>query len=380
MAKARKQMLRKSRALVLAMSVSLLALMAFATAARAVPATFWGVVPQNNLSEEQLMRLKAGGVDSVRLPISWGAVEPGPNAFTWVGIDQEVKRAAAAGVEVLPFVYGAPSWAVPSGNVPGTGGAKAPVRLPVSGTAASSWSTLLKQLVGHYGPNGTLWANNPTLPKRPVRNWQIWNEPNFHYFVVHPNPAEYGKLVKLSSTALRSVDPGAQVILAGMFARPKGGNAKGATNPYASKFLQAMYEGNPGIKSKFNGVALHPYTGNYKELTPEIEEFRKVLAVNHDAAKGLWITELGWSSQPPPANPLLNIFAKGLKGQAQQLKGAFTLLSAKAAAWKLKRVYWFSVDDLPGACNFCDGSGLFKEGFVPKPAWYEYVKFAGGTP
>src|SRR4029078_5458117 len=155
------------------------------------------------------------------------------------------------------------------------------------------------------------------------------NEPNFHYFVAHPNAAEYGKLVKLSFTALRTADPGAQAILAGLFARPKGGKAKNATNPYASKFLQSMYETTPGVKTKFNGVALHPYTGKYQELTPEIEEVRQVLAANKDATKGLWITELGWSSQPPPANPLLNIFAKGLRGQAQQLKGAFTVLSAK---------------------------------------------------
>ena len=373
-------MLRKPRALALAMSVSLLALMVFATAARAVPATFWGIVPQGNPSEEQWSRLKAGGVDSVRIPIDWGAIEPSPNTYDFTEIDQLVKRTSAAGLEMLPFISDAPSWAVAAGTVPGTGGAKAPVRLPVSGTAASAWSSMLKQLVHRYGPNGTLWAQNPTIVKRPIRNWQIWNEPNFHFFVVHPNAAEYGKLVKLSYAALKSADPGAQVILAGLFARPKGGKAKGATNPYASKFLQTMYEKTPGVKTKFNGVALHPYTGNYTELTPEIEEFRRVLTANKDSAKGLWITELGWSSKPPPANPLLNVFAKGLKGQAQQLKGSFTLLSANAAKWKLQRVYWFSVDDQPGACNFCDGSGLFKEGFVPKPAWNEYVRFAGGTP
>jgi hypothetical protein len=373
-------MLRNSRALVLAMSASLLALLAFASAARAVPATFWGVVPQGVPTEEQWSRLKAGGVDSVRIPIDWGAIEPRPNSYNWTEIDALVKRTSAAGLEMLPFISNAPKWAVASVTVPGTGGAKAPARLPVRGTAASAWSSMLKQLVRRYGPNGTLWAQNPTIVKRPVRNWQIWNEPNFHFFIAHPNPAEYGKLVKLSSAALKSADPGAQVILAGMFARPKGGKAKGATNPYASKFLQAMYETTPGVKTKFSGVALHPYTGRYQELKPEIEEFRHVLAANKDATKGLWITELGWSSKPPPANALQNVFAKGLKGQAQQLKGAFSVLSAKAARWKLKRVYWFSVDDQPGACNFCDGSGLFKEGFVPKPAWNEYVKFAGGTP
>ena len=31
-------------------------------------------------------------------------------------------------------------------------------------------------------------------------------------------------------------------------------------------------------------------------------------------------------------------------------------------------------------CNFCNGSGLFKKGFIPKKSWTEFVKFTGGTP
>jgi hypothetical protein len=137
-----------------------------------------------------------------------------------------------------------------------------------------------------------------------------------------------------------------------------------------------MYKLTPAVRAKFNGIALHPYTKNSWELTPEINEFRGVLTRNHDASKGLWITELGWSSEPPTRS---NIFAKGSAGQAQQLRGAFTLLRNNQARWRLQRVYWFSVDDAAGACNFCDGSGLFAEGFVPKKSWFEYVKFAGGT-
>ncbi len=381
--------MRKSRALALAFAGTLLSLMAFASAAQAVPATFWGVVPQAVPSEEQWETLKTGGVDSVRMPIDWSEIQPiRGGALNLAEIDALVKRTSQAGIEVLPFITNAPKWAVPSVGVAGTGGAvKVPAHLPVSGTAATAWASMLKGLVARYGPNGTLWADNPTVPKRPIRNWQIWNEQNFRYFIAKPNPVEYGKLVKNSFTALRSADPGAQVILGGMFSRPKGGRreaGKRIANPtspdwFASYFLSQLYKTNPGIKTSFQGVALHPYTGKYTELTPEIEEIRSVLTKNKDAAKGLWITELGWSSQPPPANPLQNIFAKGLKGQAQQLRGAFSLLSAKAAKWRLKRVYWFSVDDLVDACNFCDGSGLFKEGFVPKPAWTEYTKFAGGT-
>jgi hypothetical protein len=33
-----------------------------------------------------------------------------------------------------------------------------------------------------------------------------------------------------------------------------------------------------------------------------------------------------------------------------------------------------------GTCNFCDGSGLFGEGFIPKPSWKAFVRFSGGQP
>ncbi len=74
------------------------------------------------------------------------------------------------------------------------------------------------------------------------------------------------------------------------------------------------------------------------------------------------------------------MFAVGAAGQARELKGAFTLLKADAAKFRLQHVYWFSVDDAAETCNFCNGSGLFKKGFVPKKSWTEFTKFTGGTP
>jgi hypothetical protein len=370
-----------ARAWTAATAVALLGLAVFAAAAQAVPAKFWGVVPQQVPSDEQFQTLKRGGVDSVRIPIEWGAVQSAPGAaFDWSHVDGPVRKAANVGIEVLPFLTGAPTWAVPSVFVPGTGKtSKAPAHLPATGSAAGAWGSFVKGAVARYGPNGTFWAENPVVPKHPIRVWQIWNEENFKYFVAKPNPAEYGKLVKLSSNALKSVDPSAKAILGGMFALPKGCRSKAKPKRAwcAHDFLDEMYRKTSGIKSRFDGVALHPYSYFYPELKPRIEEFRAVLKANKDAGKSLWITELGWSSQPATST---NLFAKGLAGQAAQLKGAFSLLSAKQAQWKLQRVYWFSVDDQDGACNFCDGSGLFAEGFVPKKSWFSYVKFAGGTP
>jgi hypothetical protein len=369
---------RKARALALAVVLTL----AFAARAEALPTGFWGVVPQATPTAEQFQRLGTGGVESVRVSIDWSLSQPVRNAqIQWEGTDAVVESAARAGVSVLPVLYGAPTWAVPKARVPGGGGSTVAAHLPVSGSALTGWKAFLGQAVERYGPGGTFWATHPGVPVKPIRIWQVWNEPNFKYFVARPNPTEYGKLVSASYAALRAEDPGAKVVLAGLFGQPSGARTKAGKhtgiNWYASDFVERMYQTSPGIRAKFNAVALHPYTAEYRGLTPQIEELRKVLTHFHDGHKGLWITELGWSSGPKARN---NSFAKGPSGQVTQLNGAFNLLKRKQSAWNVRSVYWFSVDDLPGACNFCDGTGLFAKGFVPKKSWYAYVKFAGGTP
>jgi hypothetical protein len=374
----RKSTMGKLRAWIAALAIATEVLGASAAPAWAVPAKFWGVVPQATPTPEQFQRLKRGGVDSVRIPIGWGSVEPAQGGpIDWCGVDALVRGASSAGLEVLPFLTGAPSWAVAVDHRFGS-----PVTLPVkTGAQRSGWTNFITQAVLRYGPNGSFWAQNPDLPPRPIRTWQIWNEENFKYFVARPNPADYGKLVNLSYGAIKAVDPGAQLILGGMFATPIEATFKKKPPQayFASDFLDQMYRSTPGIKAKFTGVALHPYTGSYKNLTEKIEDVRAVLKENGDAAKKLWITELGWSSGPP-ASDGSNSFAQGPAGQVRQLKGAFSLLERNQVKWKLQRIYWFSVDDAAGACNFCDGSGLFSQGFIPKKSWFAYVKFAGGTP
>jgi hypothetical protein len=369
---------------VLVAALAALAIMASAgaSAAMALPGNFWGVDPQATPTLEQLERLRRGGVDSIRIPVGWPNVQSEPGAaYEWSGTDSLVENAARAGIEVLPFLSGAPGWAVPSAWVPGSHRTvTAPRSLPVRGAAATAWSSFVSAAVARYGPGGSFWSERPGLAPRPVRTWQIWNEENFKYFIVRPNPAEYGKLVKLSSGAVRSVDPRAKVLLGGLFARPREATyrAKPRQAYFATDFLDQLYRRTPGIRSKFDGVALHPYSTSYRLLTSDIEEFRRVLERHRDAGKGLWITELGWSSGRPSKANGFNAFEKGRKGQAAQLKGAFGLLKRHQAKWRVRQVFWFSVDDQPGACNFCDGSGLFGPGFAAKPSWFAYVRFAGG--
>src|SRR4051812_38346294 len=180
-----------------------------AAPANAVPKRFWGVVPQAGLSPAQLVRLRNGGVDSVRLPISWAAVQPSPGRPPdFSSLDAAVGNLARANLELLPFLYDAPRWAVRPHAVPGSpGSARAPLHLPAAGAAGRAWAAFVRAAVERYGPSGSFWSENPALPRRPVHAWQVWNEENFKYFVVRPNPAEYGRLVKRSGRAIHAVDP-----------------------------------------------------------------------------------------------------------------------------------------------------------------------------
>lgn len=370
------------RSALLILALALAALSVPGAAAAALPAGFWGVVPAGTATTEQLRTVREGGVESVRIPINWSAVQPSQGALPdWSSVDPTVKAAVENGLSVLPFLSSPPAWAVSYEGI--GGGSQAPRSLPVQTAAQkAAWREFLRLAVFRYGPGGSFWSENPLLPERPIRIWQIWNEENYKYFAARPSPSQYGKLVVESYADLRSADAGAQIVLGGMFIRPKGGGGKPQPGRikrayFAADFLERMYRAVPGVRGKFLAVALHPYSYSYKELTPQIEEVRAALKQVRDPGRALWLTELGWSSGHPEAANGNNKFEKGEAGQARELTSAFTLLRSKAAAWRIKRVYWFSLTDAPGTCNFCDGSGLFGEGFVPKPAWSAYKRLAG---
>jgi hypothetical protein len=371
---------RARRAWPLTLLVTIVAMLAPNAAAAALPSGFWGVVANEVPSPSNSRTLGQGGVESLRVPVNWAAVQSSPGATPdWSSVDPYVRAAAEGGQSVLPFLTGAPEWAVPE---EGVGGARAPRNLPVQTAAQrAGWREFLRLAVFRYGPGGSFWTENPQLPARPVRIWQIWNEANYKYFVARPNPAQYGKLVVESFRDLHSADPGSRIVLGGLFSRPKGGSAKPKAGRikrawFAADFLERMYRTTPGVRGKFLAVSLHPYSPNYRQLTPEIEELRAALKASRDPGRAIWITELGWSSGHPSAANGHNKFEKGYNGQARELRGAFRLLRAKAASWRIKRVYWFSLTDSPGTCNFCDGSGLFREGFRAKPSWSAFKSFA----
>jgi hypothetical protein len=234
--------------------------------------------------------------------------------------------------------------------------------------------------VERYGRRGVFWAEHgpgseDPLPRLPVRDWQVWNEANFFYFATPASPSRYAKLLNITHSAIKRVEPGARVLLTGLFGDP---TAKPPNGMPAVEFLERLYR-VPGIKSRFDGVALHPYADRALRLEEILEEVREVILDNEDGGARLYVTELGWGSQN---DPHIVSFERGVRGQVKELRHAYGYMIENRLRLNLKAAYWFSWKDIPGNCNFCDSVGFFHEGHAlrPKPAWHAFVGLTGGRP
>ncbi|HEU4598533.1 MAG TPA: hypothetical protein VFS26_02185, partial [Solirubrobacterales bacterium] len=357
--------------LVLAMALALLVEDGGARPIPRAPASFFGIVPQSALTPRDLDYMRAGRIGAVRVPISWAEVQPTPRGpLDWETVDRVVEQVSLGGLEVLPFICSTPPWLAN------------PKTLPVNNARQrAAWTAFIDATVRRYGPGGEFWTEHATegvdyepaipLPK-PVRAWQIWNEANFFYFAYPVDPKKYAKLIRISSRAIKSVQPGAKVILTGLFGEP---TAKGKRGMPAVEYLRQVYR-SPGIKASFDGVALHPYAVDAESLEEMVEGIHEVTRENRDRP-GLYVTEMGWGSQ----NNFQEVaFEQGIRGQVRQLRASYRFMLENRRRLNLKQAYWFSWKDATGYCNFCDSVGFFRASaaFRPKPAWHAFVAITGG--
>lgn len=337
------------------------------TSAQALPRGFFGIAPQTPLGAADFARMRSGGVETVRLSLPWASIQRSPRSdYDWSGFDAAVSEAARKRIGVLPVLGTSPGWA--------TGNWR---RMPVDGARARrGWAAFVGAAVERYGPGGEFWAEHgpgadQPLPPVPIRAWQIWNEENFFYFVKPVSPGRFARLLAITRPAIRRADPRAEIVLGGLFGAPK---QRLPLAMDAVDFLDQLYR-RGGVKANFDAVALHPYAADVAELRRQVEAVRATMARHGDRRSGLYTSEMGWGSA---YNPKTVAFEVGVQGQARELRAAYRYLIGAHGRLKLKQVDWFTWKDAPGACSFCDSSGLFRAGakFRPKPAWRAFVSFA----
>jgi hypothetical protein len=315
-------------------------LLAAPAQARSVPRGWLGVQADGPLTEpgnpfgSEWSLMTASGVESVRAAFDWREAQPSQDGpIDFAPTDAVVMAAAARGLPVLPVVHRTPGWAALR---PGDGAASAP-----RGTTA--YTRFLTALVGRYGPQGSLWAEHPELPRVAIRDWQIWNEPNLtRYWTSQPFARPYVRLLRASRRALRVADPGSRTILAGL--------------PNESWIaLRDVYKA--GGRGAFDVVALHPYTGRPRNVIRLIEFARREMRRAHDGGRPVWLTELSWPASKGRTRGVQG-FITTEPGQAARLKLALSLLAKARKRLKIQRVIWYTWLSREGSKNSFDWSGL----------------------
>ncbi len=312
-----------------------------AAASAKVPKGWLGVIADGPLTRQgaaldgewDLMR--DSGAQSVRTAFYWpNAQRQERVAPDLTGYDATVLSAARRGLPVLPIVTGTPAWA---GEKRGS---------ETSPPRPGLYAEFLRALVARYGPAGSLWAEHPEIAARPIRAWQVWNEPNLTRYWTpparQPFAKRYVKLLREADGALRAADPGARVILAGL--------------PNESwTALRKIYKA--GGKRYFDAVALHPYTGKPRNVVRLAEFARREMRRFHDGRTPIWITELSW---PAAKGKTKNTggFETTDKGQASRLKEGIRLLARARKRLRIERVYWYTWLSQEDSPNSFDYSGL----------------------
>jgi hypothetical protein len=359
--------------LLLAIVATLLAAApAVEAASRRVPQGFYGVMWDRaataapDADQAGLWNLMArSGVESVRTEFSWAKAQPEagqPPSFA--ATDPVVALAAARQIRLLPIVMATPAWAA---RDPSRGRASPPTR-------NEDYTAYLAALVRRYGPRGTFWKERPDLPRRPLREWQIWNEPHLDvYWHVQGDDRsawapEYVALLRESKRTIKSIDQGATIVLA-------------ALADASWKVLTRLYRA--GVRGSFDVAAINIFTARPGFVIAATRLVRRVLRRGHEPRKPIWVTETTFPAgkgrvSRPPLSWQQNWYTTD-RGMAKRLRDLYRLGLRNRRRLRLHRIYWYTwASGYDGQNDLFEYAGLIRYGSAlsPQPALVAYRRSA----
>lgn len=244
-----------------------------------------------DLLERDLALTNEMGFGWVKQKFPWRDIEGGGKGeFNWYRPDEIVAAVAASGLNLVVRLDAQPLWSVrelPDEQI-------TPNQPPVD-----------------YQDFGDFCFALADRFRGRIAAYQVWNEPNLsrEWGNRAPNPAEYTELLRVCYEGIKTADPDAIVISAGLA-------PTGTQPPLAmpdDEFLQGMYDA--GAAAYFDVLGLN--APGYKappELPPEeglsdewgghrwntfrhVEDMRAIMAQNGDSEKQVAILEMGWILQ-----------------------------------------------------------------------------------
>lgn len=337
-------------------------------APRKVPVGFAGVdldpwkISSHRLKlADELSIARRSGVETVRFPLYWSSVELGPGSYAWSRLDGFVAEAARNGINLVPTVLQAPAWAADSRY----SGRRSPTKILIP-KSFGRYADFMAALASRYGSSGSFWNSHSRLPRKPIRVWQVWNEPDLpYYWPAHSGESQvatvngrkvrsrnfgwaatYVAMLRASRQRILAADPSAQVLMGSLTNR----SWKSLTTAYSA-----------GAKGAFDSVGVNIFASTVPQLKMAFGYVRDVMAAAGDGSAGLTVTELSWCAARGKLRRGANMswIVTTPSGQAAQLKRAMAMIVGYRGQARINGVYWYSwISTYRGNRSAWDYSGL----------------------
>jgi hypothetical protein len=227
-----------------------------------------------------------------------------------------------------------------------------------------------------------------------IAAYQICNEPNLAemwHRPQHADPAEYVAFLREAYLRAKEADPNCIIVSAGLGVN----GGAGALAMDDVEFLRGMYAA--GAKPCFDVLGSHPYgfgyapedaSSNPVHCFRRVEQQRAVMVQYGDAAKPIWLTEVGWITEPP----LWCRTYDGWSGWWWQRVSLQTQADYLVRAYRFARTNWpwigvmfiWNMDySLAPWNDYCDPKSWFavlNHDGTPRPAYWELARMAQEQP
>lgn len=239
---------------------------------------------RDDIADRDLTLMKNAGFRWVKQWFAWKDIEgAGKGQFDWSIPDRIVRQAEEHGLNLLVRVDREPGWAGPP-----------PANL-------QSYLDFLQALATRY--------------RGRIQAYQIWNEPNLarEWGNRPPNPAEYTRMLQAAYQIIKSADPDAIVVTAGMAPTGTCCDIAMPDTDFYRQMYQAMGGNSDGYFDMLGvhgaGFAAPPevspdetaadkprYGGERFFAFRHIEDIRKIMEQFGDSDKKVVVLEFGWTT------------------------------------------------------------------------------------